>query len=98
MEKVNHPEHYNQTGKKECIKQMQDDYGRYITVVFCLTNAYKYLYRAGSKPDNSEDLDLQKAKWYFDYANNKLFSSINGSHAITLYRDVKEELKRRKVL
>ena len=54
-EKVNHPAHYNLPGKKECIKQMEEDYGEYITMIFCLTSAYKYLYRAGEKPGESEE-------------------------------------------
>lgn len=67
MEKVNHPDHYNIPGKKECIEQMREDYGEYITAVFCLTSAYKYLYRAGTKPGETRDEDISKAKWYCGY-------------------------------
>lgn len=65
---VNHPSHYNQAGKKECIEQMRADYGDTITAVFCLTNAYKYLYRAGEKADNSKEQDIAKARWYYNYS------------------------------
>ena len=52
-ELVNHPSHYTQNGRKECIVEMEEKYGAEATAIFCLTNAYKYLYRAGSKADNS---------------------------------------------
>ena len=68
MSNVDHPSHYNLPGKKECIEQMKEDYGDFITAVFCLTNAYKYLYRAGHKNDRQEDIN--KATWYFEYQNN----------------------------
>lgn len=91
MSSVNHPEHYNLPGKKECIEQMREDYGNHVTSVFCLTNAYKYLYRAGHKGDKDEDID--KAIWYFNYANDKLFSAIQGSKSIKLYEYIKSVLK-----
>lgn len=78
--------------RKEFLKQMQTNYGRHITVMFCLAHVYECLYKSNT-PEN-----LQEAKWHFDYINNKLFSAISGSHAITLYRDIKNELKRRRVL
>jgi hypothetical protein len=67
MSAVNHPSHYNLPGKKECIEQMKEDYGETITAIFCLTNAYKYLYRAGEKEGNSASQDIEKAKWYYRY-------------------------------
>ena len=66
---VNHPEHYRKKGRKECIVEMEELYGGEITTVFCLTNAYKYLYRAGDKDGNPKEQDVQKSKWYFEYAN-----------------------------
>ena len=71
-EQVNHPSHYNLPGKKECIEQMREDYGDYTVAVFCLTNAYKYLYRAGAKADNSAEQDIAKARWYWNYYSKKL--------------------------
>ena len=68
MELVNHPEHYQKTGRKECIVEMQDRFGSYITILFDLTNCYKYLYRAGDKDGNSKDQDIEKAKWYYRHA------------------------------
>ena len=66
---VNHPQHYSKEGRKECIEEMRELFGGFITAVFCLMNAYKYLYRAGEKEGNSESQDMQKAKWYYNYAN-----------------------------
>ena len=77
MSKVDHPSHYNVEGKKECIVQMEEDFGPYITAVFCLTNAYKYLYRAGNKDGESEADDIAKAEWYFEYACNLKIPEIN---------------------
>lgn len=68
-EQVNHPDHYKQEGRSECIVEMQDKYGSLITATFCLTNAYKYLYRAGMKDGNSREQDIEKAKWYYSYQN-----------------------------
>lgn len=65
MSNVNHPDHYNLPNRKECIEQMLDDYGHDIVAIFCLTNAYKYLYRAGYKGDKNED--ISKAEWYYNY-------------------------------
>ena len=67
MSAVNHPSHYNLPGKKECIEQMREDYGETITAIFCLTNAYKYIYRAGEKEGNSKTQDIEKARWYYRY-------------------------------
>ena len=66
-ELVNHPSHYNQPNRKECIEEMRDKFGDEVVAVFCLTNAYKYLYRAGEKEGNSKGQDIAKAKWYFIY-------------------------------
>lgn len=70
-EQVNHPSHYNQEGRKECIVEMEEKYGAYVTAIFCLMNCYKYLYRAGAKEDNSKSQDFNKAKWYFDWVYNR---------------------------
>lgn len=71
-EQVNHPQHYNIPGRKECIAQMREDYGELVTAIFCLTNAYKYLYRAGVKEGNSQEQDIAKARWYFSYQQRVL--------------------------
>jgi coenzyme F420-reducing hydrogenase beta subunit len=63
-EKVNHPDHYNISGRKECIVEMEEIFGADAVKTFCKLNAYKYKYRHELK-GGQEDLD--KAKWYEDY-------------------------------
>lgn len=65
---VDHPAHYNQEGRKECIVEMREKFGDIATYWFCKLNAYKYAYRAGSKDGNSEEQDNAKIQWYEDYA------------------------------
>jgi len=95
-EQVNHPSHYSKNGRKECIVEMEEYYGVNATIVFCLMNAYKYLYRAGDKADNSYEQDRNKARWYFDYAN-KLLEKTNKKDCFKensdLYLDIKEMLE-----
>lgn len=59
---VNHPKHYNQGGIEviEVIKAFG------WAVPFCLGNAVKYILRAEHKNNTVED--LEKARWYLDYA------------------------------
>ena len=97
-EQVNHPSHYQKNGRKECIVEMEEKYGAEMTAVFCLMNAYKYIYRAGEKDVNSEMQDNLKAKWCFDYAN-KLIKEYGGLFVNTmsiqdsdLYLDIREML------
>lgn len=63
---VNHPSHYCQEGRKECIEEMIDIYGVEAVKTFCQLNIYKYIYRHEMK--NGEE-DLKKAKWYEDKYN-----------------------------
>ena len=64
-QEVNHPSHYNKEGSKECIVEMRETLGDWITAAFCIGNAFKYRYRAGLKGD--ADIDSQKADWYDAY-------------------------------
>lgn len=65
---INHPTHYNQEGRKECIVEMREKFGDIAVYWFCKLNAYKYGYRAGNKEGNSEEQDKAKSKWYDEYA------------------------------
>ena len=95
-EQVNHPNHYNLAGRKECIVEMEEKYGPEITAIFCLTNSYKYLYRAGAKFGNPARQDIDKARWYFDYCNKLITKygilSVNGIRVedMDLYLDIRE--------
>ena len=60
MTTVNHPSHYNQ-GNIECIDAMVAAYGKEAVSVFCLLNAFKYLWRNEHK--NGKE-DVEKAIWY----------------------------------
>lgn len=72
MEMVNHPNHYNKSGRKECIVELEDMFGPKFVADFCYANALKYLYRDGGKEGNSAKQDYDKAKWYFDYVDEVL--------------------------
>lgn len=67
-EQVNHPEHYNISGRKECIEEMIEIWGPQAVATWCRITAHKYLYRAKHK--GSEEVDLQKANWYIDKAES----------------------------
>jgi len=55
---VNHPKHYTEHPSGiECIEITEH-------MNFCVGNAIKYLWRAGLKSDQVED--LRKARWYID--------------------------------
>lgn len=99
---VEHPTHYNQPGRKECIVEMEEKYGAEATAIFCLTNSYKYLYRAGEKLDNPIKQDIDKAKWYFEYVNKLigkygiLFLGDLRIEDTELYADIEKMLERTK--
>lgn len=59
---VDHPSHYNQGGI-ECLDAMIAAYGKEATATFCLTNAFKYLWRTEHK-NGIQDID--KAIWYLN--------------------------------
>lgn len=63
-EMVNHPDHYNRPGQKECIVEMEERFGTAAVRYFCLLSRYKYLYRCGLKDGTTQD--FSKAKWYKD--------------------------------
>lgn len=55
---VNHPKHYTEhPSGVECIQITEH-------MNFCRGNAVKYIWRAGEKGDEIED--LKKARWYLD--------------------------------
>jgi hypothetical protein len=95
-ELVNHPDHYNMNGRKECIVEMEERYGAKAVAFFCLLNAYKYLYRAGNKDGNTAEQDVQKARWYYQYAFKlyafKLENETWNEELRTLEFDIRETL------
>ena len=65
---LNQP-YYNKDGRKECWDEMME-VSVMGTALFDLWNAYKYLYRAGDKVDNSREQDIKKARNYINHATN----------------------------
>lgn len=69
-ETINHPAHYNSNPSGvECITVVEH-YG------FNVGNAIKYLWRAGEKGSQLED--LQKARWYVDREIQRLSGGTPG--------------------
>ena len=99
MSNVNHPQHYQQEGRKECIVEMLEKYGFHVTAHFALLNSYKYLYRAGLKDGNSNEQDVSKAQWYLDWVDKKA-NELKAFHVFdwTLYWDVFNLLEEQKRL
>ncbi len=64
IEKVNHPAHYNNSYKYECIDVMKENFGTEAIKDFCLLNSFKYLYRCKYKENEFDD--IKKAIWYLE--------------------------------
>lgn len=73
---VNHPFYYQQEGRKECIVEMEEQFGVKAVYWFCKLNAYKYRYRAGNKDGNTAEQDEAKAQWYDKKADEMLLKHI----------------------
>lgn len=65
---INKSPHYN-TGKYECIDVMKNVFGDERLKIWCILNAFKYLYRCYYK---NGDEDLEKATYYLNYINKYL--------------------------
>ena len=64
---VNHPKHYtSHPSGVECIEITEH-------LNFCIGNAIKYLWRAGLKGEQVED--LRKARWYIDREITRILNS-----------------------
>lgn len=64
---VNHPSHYSHRSGLDAIVWI-DRYG----MDFETGNCFKYLFRCGLKPGESEAKDTEKAKWYFRHESYKV--------------------------
>lgn len=67
---VDHPKHYTDCSL-ECIAVMELMFGKHNTNIFCMINAFKYMWRYKHK--NGEE-DLKKARWYLDRINIDLLT------------------------
>lgn len=74
VDNVNHPSHYK-SGKHECIDVLVETQGIEAVKMFCICNAFKYLYRHNAK--NGME-DIKKAKWYLEKYLNLVEESENG--------------------
>lgn len=61
------PSHYKQ-GDKETWEKMLEIWGKEAFIKHCEITAFKYIQRLGSKPNNSIEQDLEKARWYLNKA------------------------------
>ena len=61
------PEHYKQ-GSMEVIDMMKLLWGTEALILHCEMTAFKYRMRAGRKPEQPIERDLEKARWYDDKA------------------------------
>jgi len=61
------PEHYKR-GSMEVIDMMKLLWGTEALILHCEMSAFKYRMRAGTKPDQPMERDLDKARWYDDKA------------------------------
>lgn len=73
---VNHPQHYNQSGRKECWDEMIDIFGVHAVILFDVLSAYKYYYRAGEKEGNPKEQDKAKIQNYMNHAK-EMFNKID---------------------
>ena len=60
---VNHPPHYADSCSIECIEAMEITFGVEYTAIYCIINAYKYLWRRKAKNGSQ---DVKKALWYLN--------------------------------
>lgn len=66
---VNHPSHYKKFSV-ETIDMMVAIWGAEAVAKHCEMCAFKYRMRAGEKPDQPVDRDLEKANWYLEKAKS----------------------------
>lgn len=62
-DKVNHPPHYETGAPFECIDVMIETQGVDAIMIYCVCNAFKYLYRHRRKNGGE---DIAKAQWYLN--------------------------------
>ena len=67
MHQVEHPSHYSQEGRLECLEEMLLMFGKENVITWCRMTAYKYYYRAGNKEHESAEKDRAKAMFYLNY-------------------------------
>lgn len=88
------PAHYKDRTSIECIDTMRIAFGDMDVAIYCIVNAYKYLWR--HKYKNRLE-DLKKATWYLekytDLTNDKEWIKLPDEKAETIKELVKGALK-----
>lgn len=90
-ELVEHPDHYNKDGRKECWEEMRDLFGDEAVAIFDCLSAYKYLYRAGSKDNNPEAQDRAKIDNYIHHCADLI--AITNAKSITKAKNCYKVMK-----
>ena len=67
---INKSPHYN-FDQHECIEVMREVFGEERLKIWCILNAFKYLYRCYKK---NGDEDLRKATYYLNYIEKNLMN------------------------
>ena len=83
---VNHPTHYADSCSLECIESMEIAFGVEYTAIYCLINAYKYLWRRKAKNGSQ---DVKKALWYLDryYSYTDMLSFAMSTNEYDMYNE-----------
>ena len=83
---VNHPPHYADGCSIECIEAMEITFGVEYIAVYCLINAYKYLWRRKAKNGSQ---DVKKALWYLDryYSYTDMLSFVMSTKEYDMYNE-----------
>ena len=61
------PPHYK-TQEIECIDAMVSAFGRDAVNIYCMLNAFKYIWRNGKKEGEKNAEGIKKAMWYLRFA------------------------------
>lgn len=92
-EYVNHPKHYNNYDV-EVIEMMERIYGKDAVMLWCEMTAFKYRMRAGTKPNVSWEVDIEKETWCLDKKKElkkTLFNTIANSDYVTCVTTKEED-------
>lgn len=92
-EMVNHPDHYNKDGRKECWDEMLELFGAEAVVAFDVLSAYKYYYRCGSKDGNPTEQEKAKIRVYMEHASKLLSIYDCDNHYAGMLNDLNIILK-----
>ena len=95
-ELVDHPSHYQQDGRRECIVEMEEVFGVQNTAIWCMMTAFKYLYRKGRKEGNSAEQDIDKANWYMEHVDYLKEKWHTESFDVRMEQQLKQEIKEAK--